>query len=139
MKIYSIFLIAFFSFSCNLWANIQDKKLSNANETWQGYLNCAKKIDVEIELINCLYPYLSGEITRLDKSKIASFLIMQYSFSLLRICDINVDQMPTRMGKNEEVFCMDVLGNKSKTAGFVIFEKNKKHYNPKIKAIKYSF
>ncbi len=115
----------------------QTKILLKAQEQWSGYQSCSEQVKNELELINCLSPYLSSKITRVEKGKLASFLIMEFSFSELRICDDKKDLVPMRNVKDEIYFCMSVLGNKSKLPGYVIFEAEKNSY--RIKAIKYNF
>ena len=114
-----------------------EKKLTKAQEQWTGYQSCSAQLKNELELINCLSPYLSSKITRIEKSNLASLLIMEFSFSELRECQSEKDLIPMKKGKHEVFFCMDVLGHKSKLPGYVMMEMEKKAY--RIKAVKFSF
>lgn len=128
-----VLIILCFFYSSMLMA-IQATELQKAQEQWAGFKACSGQIKNELELINCLSPYLSSKITRIEKGRLASLLIMEFSFSELRTC-AEKDITPMKSAKNEVYFCMDVLGNKSKFPGYVTMEIEKKMH--RIKTVKY--
>lgn len=107
-----------------------------ASRLWKDFRACQADVKDELKLINCTESFISKKITRYDKSKLTSMLIMGFTFSELKSCDGVKNLLPEMFSKEEKYFCMDVLGNTSKLKGFitVIIEKDQM----RLSAIKYS-
>lgn len=131
------FLLSFvLLFPLNTFAKKSESELSRAQTLWASFKACDSQVKNELNLINCLDGLISSKITRYEKGKLASYLIMGFSFSDLYDCKDVQDLLPVIPRASEKYFCMNVLGNKSKLPGFitVTLEQNKF----KLNAIKYN-
>ena len=103
---------------------------------WSDFTSCKTQIKNELNLINCVEPLLSSKISRPEKVNLTSFLIMEYAFSDLHNCADIHDLIPVIQKKEEHYFCMHVLGNKTKSYGFITIQIENSQL--KLKAIKYN-
>lgn len=124
-----------FTLSSNTFAKVAVSDFSRAQNLWTDFRACESLVKDELALLSCIDGFISSTIPRYEKGKLASFLIMRFSFSELKSCDGIKDLLPTNPKKDEKYYCMDVLGNKSKTPGFITISTEKKQF--KLKAIKY--
>lgn len=130
-----IFLIIVY-FSSNTFAEIKEIDSGNAQKLWSAFLSCGPQSKNELSMINCVEPLISSKITRIERVKLVSYLIMEFSFSDLHSCKGVLDLLPIIPRHNEVYFCMDVLGNKSKLSGYITLTTEAKKF--KLKAIKYN-
>lgn len=108
----------------------------DASRLWKDFRACQVEVKDELKLINCTESFINSKITRYDKSKMVSLLIMGFSFSDLQSCEGTTNLLPENPQKGEKYFCMNVLGNTSKLPGYIVVSIEKKQM--KINAIKYS-
>lgn len=118
------------------FAKKAESDLSRAQLIWSQFRNCESQVKNELNLINCVEPLISTKITRYEKGKLASYLIMGFSFSDLFECGDVKNLLPLKPTPEEKYFCMNVLGNKSKLPGFITIISEKEIF--KINAIKYN-
>lgn len=126
----------FITLSLNIYAKPATNDFQDANALWKNFRACQSDVKDEIKLINCTESFINSKITRYDKSKLTSMLIMGFAFSDLKSCDGVKNLLPEVPLKEEKYFCMDVLGNTSKLPGFIVVTIEKGQM--KLNAIKYS-
>lgn len=131
-----ITLAVFITLSLNVYAKRVANEFQDANTLWKNFRACQADVKDEVKLINCTESFINPKITRYDKSKLTSMLIMGFSFSDLKSCDGVKNLLPEVPLKEEKYYCMDVLGNHSKLPGYIIVTIEKGQM--KINAIKYS-
>lgn len=134
MKIIIFLIIACISF--NSFAGTKETDANKAQKLWSDFLACGTQIKNELNLINCVDPLISSKVTRIEKVKLISYIIMEFSFSDLHSCEGIKDLLPEIGRKNEAYFCMDVLGNKTKLSGYITLTTEANKF--KLKAIKYN-
>ena len=120
----------------NAIAKKTESDLSRAQSLWSQFRDCETQIKNELNLINCVEPLISTKITRYEKGKLASFLVMGFSFSELFECGEVKNLLPLKPMPEEKYFCMNILGNKSKLPGFITITTEKENF--KLNAIKYN-
>lgn len=109
--------------------------ISSAQKIWSDFLLCGEQKEIELNLISCIESIVSSKTTRLEKTKLTSYLIMEFYFSALYKCDDVSKVLPAIHHKDEIYFCMDVLGKTVKFPGYIAFVKENKKF--KLKTIKY--
>ena len=112
-------------------------EFTRAQQLWKDFRQCEAVVKKELDFINCVEPQISSKISRYEKGKIASFLIMGFSFSDLHTCDNSKDLLPLiQENIDEKYFCMSVLGNTTRLPGYIILTAEKGRF--KLNAIKYN-
>lgn len=126
----SLVLVLFLKFS--FASDSADKQFI---AVWDKFLQCQKYEDVD-KLVNCAEPLMDAKLVRMEKTKLLEFLSLDFTTSPLRTCTPKDETQPVRaLAKNQKALCFDLLGNKFKSQGYILFETKK---NPRISAIKYS-
>lgn len=131
-----IFLVSIFFLVMPLQAKTPANHFTQAQELWKDFRACQSLVSSELQLINCVDGLIAPQITRYEKGKLTSFLVMGFSFSDLHDCNGIKDLLPLRPVKGEEYFCMSVLGNTTKRPGFITVTADKGRL--KLAAIKYN-
>jgi len=134
MKLLS--LAVFITFSLNVYAKPAANDFQDAVRLWKDFRACQTDVKNELKLINCTEGFISSKIPRYEKGKLASMLIMGFSFSDLQSCDGIKNLLPETPSKEEKYFCMNVLGNTSKLPGYIAVSIEKGQM--KLNAIKYN-
>jgi CTP:phosphocholine cytidylyltransferase-like protein len=119
-----------------MYAKLPAEDFLDANRLWKDFRACQADIKNELKLINCTESFINSKITRYEKGKLASMLIMGFSFSDLQSCDGVKNLLPEAPLKGEKYFCMNVLGNTSKLPGYIAVSIEKGQM--KLNAIKYN-
>lgn len=120
----------------NSFAKKPESDFNRAQTLWSNFRACESQIKNELNLINCVDQFMSSKITRYEKGKLASYLVMGFSFSELFECKDVKDLLPLNPKGDEKYFCMNVLGNKSKLPGFITVTSEKDQF--KLNSIKYN-
>lgn len=118
------------------FAKKPESDFARAQTLWTSFRACESQIKNELNLINCVDGMISSKITRYEKGKLASYLVMGFSFSDLFECKGVLDLLPLNPKEDEKYFCMNVLGNKSKLPGFITVRLENNKF--KLNSIKYN-
>lgn len=135
MKLTSILI---FLFPLQLFATATNttNEFSRAQQLWKDFRQCEIHVKKELALINCVEPLINSKIPRYEKGKLASMIIMGFSFSDLHSCDNVLDLLPLKPIPGEKYFCMHVLGNKARLPGYISVTVENERF--KLNAIKYN-
>lgn len=132
MKLVSIIILLFplqlFSTATN--------EFSRAQQLWKDFRQCEALVKKELDLINCVEPLINSKIPRYEKGKLASMLIMGFSFTDLHSCGNVQDLLPLKPTPGEKYFCMYVLGNTARLPGYISVTVEEERF--KLNAIKYN-
>jgi hypothetical protein len=132
-----MFLFTFvFTLSFNIFAKKPETDLILAQTLWNDFRNCESQVKNELKLINCVEGLISPNISRYEKGKLTSYLVMGFSFSNLFECGEVKNLLPINPKKNKKYFCMNVLGNTSKLPGFISVTIQRNRFT--LDAIKYN-
>lgn len=119
-----------------VYAKKPQSDFPRAQVLWTKFQACESQIKNELDFINCVDEIISSKITRYEKGKLASYLVMGFSFSELFECGDVKNLLPLNPKEGEKYFCMHVLGNKSKLPGFITLTSEKDKL--KLNSIKYN-
>lgn len=116
--------------------NTTAKDFEQAKKTWSLFQSC-KNTESESSLDKCLAKSLSPKLDHLSTQKMTEYILMDFKFSHLRICE-EKDKILPLPSKNPIIhYCINVLGKKTETQGYATFEKQNSEL--RLTSIRYDF
>lgn len=131
-----ILALALFSISLSARSANDPKEFEQAKTIWKLFNSC-QNADAESTLDKCLEKSLSPNLDPLVKQKMTEYILMEFKFSDLRICEEKDKVLPLPSKTPVIHYCLDVLGKKTKTQGYATFETYKKEL--RLTSIRYDF
>jgi hypothetical protein len=112
------------------------KEFEQAKKIWNLYRSCTNA-ESEKTLDKCLEKSLPPTLDPLVKQKLTEFLLMDFKFSDLRICEEKDKTIPMPSKTPIIHYCLNILGKKTQTQGYAVFEQYKNEL--RLTSIRYDF
>lgn len=124
-----------FSLATNA-ANTSAEEFEQAKKSWSLFQSC-KNTESESSLEKCLAKSLSPKLDHLSNQKMTEYILMDFKFSHLRVCEEKDKLLPLPSKTPVIHYCVNVLGKKTEAQGYVTFEMYKKEL--RLTSIRYDF
>lgn len=131
-----IIALTLFLISLSTNAARDPKEFEQAKKIWNLFKSC-QKAETESTLDKCLEKSLSPSLDPLVKQKMTEYILMEFKFTDLRVCEEKDKVLPLPSKIPVIHYCLDVLGKKTKTQGYATFEVYKTEL--RLTSIRYDF
>ncbi|MNL12534.1 hypothetical protein D3C87_1334060 [compost metagenome] len=131
-----ILALALSSISFSAGAANDPKEFEQAKKAWSLFKSC-QNAETESTLDKCLAKSLAPNLDPLVSQKMTEYILMEFKFSDLRVCEEKDKVLPLPSKTPVIHYCLNVLGKKTQTQGYVTFEVYQKEL--RLTAIRYDF